>query len=71
MANLEWKRISETYDGDATPSCSTYRAKVPGGWLVAVWSAQGSSTNTSKHTYGGGVTFVPDAIGLWVIDEKP
>jgi len=71
MATLEWKRIVETYDGAATPSCSTYRAKVFGGWLVAVWSAPGNSTDSNKHTYGGGVTFVPDPYDAWKVDEKP
>jgi hypothetical protein len=62
MANpLQWKRIKETYDG--TPEVPnnradqgfTYRAEVPGGWLVGVWAGKDAS-----HAWGGGLTFVPD-----------
>lgn len=58
---LDWQRIEETYDGVPEGQSKrrdkgcTYRAKVPGGWLVAIWA--GSDKN---HAFGGGLTFVPD-----------
>lgn len=75
MANqLEWKRVSEVYDGKDTPTCSTYRAKVPGGWLVTVWAApttDKTNEDTNRQTFGGGATFVPDPTHGWVLDDHP
>lgn len=75
MANqLEWTRVQEVY-GDKTkvdtPTCSTYRAEVPGGWLVAIWSAPAATpknVDTNKHTFAGGLTFVPDPTHAWKLD---
>ena len=58
---LEWKRISETYDGVPEGKSSrpdkgfTYRAQVPGGWLVAIWAGEDKT-----FPWGGGLAFVPD-----------
>ena len=72
---LEWTRIKELYAQSDTPACSTYRAKVPGGWLVAIWAAPDaaprSSADTNKHTFGGGVAFVPDPTHGWQLEEHP
>lgn len=60
-APLAWKRIRETYDGVHEEKSKrpdkgfTYRAEVPGGWLVAVWAGEDGS-----FAWGGGVAFVPD-----------
>jgi hypothetical protein len=77
MANqLEWKRIKEVY-GDKkedTPTCSTYRAQVPGGWLVSVWAAPNTArgnAETNKHTFAGSVAFVPDPTHGWTLDDHP
>lgn len=73
---LEWKRVEEVY-GDKqqhTPTCSTYRAQVPGGWLVAIWAAPSATQqhlDTNMHTFAGGVTFVPDPTHSWVLDDHP
>ena len=45
-AALEWEEIGGRLEAD--------RAKIPGGWLVAVGSGN-----------GGGVTFVPDPNHEW------
>lgn len=71
---LEWKRIKEVYGGkkEDAPTCSTYRAQVPGGWLVAIWAAPTATqrnVDTSKHTFAGGVTFVPDPTHAWALDD--
>jgi hypothetical protein len=77
MANqLEWKRMTEVYDGKNVPTCSTYRAKVPGGWLIAIWAGPTTdkkNENTNMQTFGGGVTFVPDPPGGggWALDDHP
>jgi hypothetical protein len=58
---LEWRRIKETYDGDDEEKSTrddkgfTYRAKVPGGWLVGVWAGK-----DKNHAWGGGLTFIAD-----------
>lgn len=60
-APLAWQRIKETYDGapeekNRNPDRGfTYRAKVPGGWLVGVWAGE-----DKNQAWGGGLTFVPD-----------
>lgn len=75
MANqLEWKRVREVYDNKDTPTCSTYRARVPGGWLVAIWAAPTTdkkNSDTNTHTFGGGVAFVPDPTDAWALDDHP
>lgn len=72
---LEWTRVQEVYAKADTPACSTYRAKVPGGWLVAIWAAPNAnastSTDTNKHTFAGGVAFVPDPQHTWLLDDHP
>ena len=41
MHNLHWELLQETYSATkAKPDGFTYRAKVPGGWLVAVWAGE-------------------------------
>lgn len=50
MANqiqVDWKQLSAT-------NWDTFRAKVPGGWLVAI-----------RVYEGGGVTFFPDPEHRW------
>ncbi len=66
MPKLEWKRIEDQWDDPAKPQGFTYRAKVPGGWLVSVWA--GTEDN---HGMGGGLTFVPDpGHSAWQVDNK-
>ncbi len=66
---LAWKRIKETYGGAAEEESKrpdkgfTYRAKVPGGWLVAVWAGE-----NKDHRWGGGLTFVPDSDETWTVE---
>lgn len=64
-AQLEWQLIEETYTPDLPPKGFTYRAKVPGGWLVAVWAGK-----TQNHGLGGGVTFVPDEGHAWQVRAR-
>jgi hypothetical protein len=66
MHNLEWQLLEETYSpGNTYPQGYTYRAKVPGGWLVAVWAG-----DDKKHGLGGGLTFVPKPTHSWDIAGK-
>lgn len=71
---LKWVRVKETYGGKDAPMCSTYRARVPGGWLVSVWAGRdpsGTYTAIDFHTWGGGVTFVSDPEHRWELDDHP
>ena len=72
---LAWIRVQEVYSDKVTPACSTYRAEVPGGWLVAIWAAPNAgvrgSGDTNKQTFGGGVAFVPDPTHVWNLDAHP
>jgi hypothetical protein len=61
---LHWERVDEDWGGEDTPICSTWRAKIEGGWLVSVWAGP-STTDTNKHRNGGGLTFVPDFDWRW------
>ena len=67
MGTLQWEAIEETYDAKQHPPNSyggyTYRSRVPGGWLVAIWA--GNSPH--DHAWGGGLTFVPDANHKWEV----
>lgn len=59
---LAWKSVPETYSGQREESFATYRAAVPGGWLVAVWA-----TEKGNRKWGGGLTFVPDPEHRWTV----
>lgn len=67
---LEWHLLEETYYPDRDPSkaCGgyTYRAMVPGGWLVAVWAGD----TKHDHAWGGGLSFVADAAHKWEINTR-
>ena len=43
---LHWEKLNS--------NATTYRTKVPGGWLINI-----------RTDYGGGVTFYPDAKHEW------
>lgn len=66
---LDWKLLEETYAPKQTkPDGFTYRAKVPGGWLVSIWAGE-----MKDHKWGGGLTFVPDPEHRWeaLVDDRP
>ena len=65
MHNLHWELLDETYSTASKPDGFTYRAKVPGGWLVAVWAG-----TPQKHEWGGGLTFVPDPTHSWDVAPR-
>ena len=60
MAKLAWIRIHDEWRDESKPQGYTYRAKVPGGWLVSVWAG-----DAKKHQHGGGLTFYPDPEYRW------
>ncbi len=71
---LFWQRVQEMYGNETADTCSTYRAEVPGGWLVSVWAGQKPTPpykDTNFQTWGGGVTFVPDPSHSWKLDPHP
>ena len=72
---LEWTRIQETYGDKEWPACSTYRARVPGGWLVTIWAAPKpraqDAADTATQTFAGGITFVPDPAHAWELAPHP
>ena len=51
---IKWERLDSTHVG-------VYRAKVPGGWLVAIGNA----------TKGGGLIFYPDPNHTWNGNSLP
>lgn len=65
---LIWVCIQDAYPNapKAKPDGFTYRAKVPGGWLVAVWAG-----TPGDHGMGGGVTFLPDPGHTWHVADRP
>lgn len=67
MAKLRWELLKR--DNDKS-EIVTWRARVPGGWLVSVWAVQskadgGGATIPGGSNWGGGLTFLPDP------DQKP
>ena len=60
MGRLIWNRIEEEWKTDAKPGGYTYRAKVPGGWLVSVWAG-----SEKEQKWGGGLTFIHDPDYTW------
>ena len=58
---LDWKRLAQDWSG-AAEHCSTWRAQIPGGWLVSCWSGHKEPSN--EHRYPS-VTFVPDPGHDW------
>jgi hypothetical protein len=62
MAKIHWKQLAPDNDGS---DIVTWRAKVPGGWLVSVWAAKAQADGGGKtpvpggSNWGGGVAFVP------------
>lgn len=79
MSNkLVWELVDDESKGlgtDITHEIDTWRAKVPGGWLVTVWgkrlgqAAKGPSVRGGTN-WGGGVTFVPDPTYGWELSRQ-
>lgn len=71
---LKWERIGVEKGSDIHPEyMETYRAAVPGGWLVTVWAdihdkkaaAKNQTPEIAPGHWGGGLTFVPDSEHRW------
>src|SRR5882672_10466340 len=68
MRTLDWKLVEQTWmPGATTPQAYTYRAKVPGGWLVTIWASE--EVDNDEQRFGGGLTFVPDPKRQWKVRE--
>ncbi len=81
MPHLSWKRVlhaPRVYKQMSFPTAEsrlqTYRAWVPGGWLVCVWADVTSSPPTPGSVpaghWGGGLTFVPDPNHEWETETE-
>jgi len=64
---LEWEIMGpDLLDGDVCPPAAFWRARVPGGWLVAmvvyneVQRARASICGPDYDPAGGALTFVPE-----------
>lgn len=74
MKKLVWERVCPAEDGS---HIVTWRAKVPGGWLVSAWAqraseVEGAEAETGIPHGGGGITFLPDHLHTWEIEtERP
>jgi len=74
---LKWERVDTDPSGIPHEEMETYRAAVPGGWLVTVW-ADVLDTKTANRRgnqippghWGGGLTFVPDPEHKWAADVE-
>lgn len=53
----EYTKLWETVTTDS--NLSTYRLRVPGGWIVIVRDGSNSTTN---------ISLVPDPQGLWILE---
>lgn len=68
---LRWERLRR--DPTDKSEIVTWRAKVPGGWLVSVWGlrpkpdAKGTTLPDGSN-WGGGLTFYPDGKDEWKAD---
>jgi hypothetical protein len=68
MAKLKWELLASDNDNS---DIVTWRAEVPGGWLVSVWPAKATPEGTVGPSYsggtnlGGGLTFLPDNEHRW------
>jgi hypothetical protein len=56
---LRWQRLTESYEGNPLKRGFTYRAEVPGGWLVTVCAGK-----PGKGQFGG-LCFIADAAHEW------
>jgi hypothetical protein len=70
MAKLTWQRLARDNDDS---HIVTYRAKVPGGWLVSVWAATSTTDATGDpipggSNWGGGLTFVAGSEQEWDVE---
>jgi len=70
---MEWEEVKREDDGS---DIVTWRAKVPGGWLVSVWAQKTNEDGTGNDVpgganWGGGLTFLPDDKYLWNPDPAP
>ena len=59
---FEWDEIKNL------PSCQTYRAKVPGGWLVNQISVHNNYRSMPDHTES--MCFIPDPDHTWVVTDE-
>ena len=62
MAKLVWEWIDDDWTHGGKPDGFTYRAKVPGGWLISAWAG-----TPEKHGLGGGLTFLADPDHSWPV----
>jgi hypothetical protein len=72
MTMLKWELIKT--DPSDRSDIETWRAEVPGGWLVSVWATRdrANATGTARpggSNWGGGVTFVPDEKHEWKVGD--
>ncbi len=71
MLKLIWELIAT--DNSNRNDIETWRARVPGGWLVSVWAvrARANATGTPVRggsNWGGGTTFLPDPKHRWKVE---
>lgn len=76
MKKLVWQQLAR--DPNDKSDIVTYRARVPGGWLVSVWAARAKEDGTGKPieggaNWGGGLTFMEGSETEWddeIVEEK-
>ena len=74
MAKLKWELLAR--DDDNT-DLVTWRARVPGGWLVSVWAAKATDDGTIGLDFpgganrGGGLTFFQCGETEWDVETVP
>lgn len=66
---LKWEEVPESKHDAMPAGHMTFRARVPGGWLVSVWAGDDKENAGTVGKWGGGVAFVIDPQHAWTIDE--
>lgn len=78
MKKLRWELVKSAPkgigNGDPNHDIETWRAEVPGGWLVSVWALRTEADASGPKVlgganWGGGVTFLPDPDHRWLNDK--
>lgn len=73
MAKLKWELLARSDDGS---DIVTWRARVPGGWLVSVWGAKPTGDASigpdfdGGTNWGGGLTFFPCSEREWDVEVE-
>lgn len=64
--HIKWEQVVESHIGGAT--AGTFRAKVPGGWLLKSYEHTQNLMGQVGFEWRLGMVFVPDPDHMWQLD---